>query len=262
MAEGGYAFSVFTKPWKMPVPELGRHVSALGFDGVEFPVRPGYPVEPDTVEQLPTAAKQLADFGIRICSVAGPTDERSIAACAQAGVPVIRICLNVDDAGYIATETRLLKEYEQLAPVLERYGVTLGIQNHVGNCVGSILGCRRLVERFDPKQFGIVWDPAHCALCGEEPQIAADVAGSHLCMVNLKNAVWQRTNGPEAEVAQWSTYWTDGRNGLASWPRVADVLKQRGYQGVICLCAEYSDGNAVNRLTAGDLAFAKSLLAG
>lgn len=44
--------SVFTKPWpKLSVDELGELVSQLGFDGVELPVRPGFQLEPDQVEQ-------------------------------------------------------------------------------------------------------------------------------------------------------------------------------------------------------------------
>jgi len=97
-------------------------------------------------------------------------------------------------------------------------------------------------------------------LNGEDPELAADILWSHLCMVNLKNAYWQRTNGPEAEVAQWRHYWTTGRHGLAPWPRVAAELKRRGYRGVICLTAEYSDEASVDRLIAEDIAFAKSLL--
>ncbi len=80
-------------------------------------------------------------------------------------------------------------------------------------------------------------------------------------MVNLKNAFWQRTNGPEAEFAVWQPYWTSGAQGLANWPRVVSELKRRRYQGVVCLTAEYSDETAVNRLIAGDIRFAKSLFA-
>jgi hypothetical protein len=79
-------------------------------------------------------------------------------------------------------------------------------------------------------------------------------------MVNLKNAFWRRVNGPEAEEVQWRHYWTSGRQGLASWSRVAETLKQRGYKGPICLTAEYSDKSLVNRLIVEDLAFAKSVL--
>jgi sugar phosphate isomerase/epimerase len=106
-----------------------------------------------------------------------------------------------------------------------------------------------------------VWDAAHEALNGSPPEMAIDTIWSHLCLVNLKNAIWQRTNGPEAEYAEWRHYWTSGRHGLCVWPRAAEELKRRGYEGWVCLTAEYSDQTAVERLTAEDLAYAKSLFA-
>ena len=42
-------FTLFTKPWRTPIPELASMVADLGFDGVELPVRPGYPVNPDNM---------------------------------------------------------------------------------------------------------------------------------------------------------------------------------------------------------------------
>jgi len=78
-------------------------------------------------------------------------------------------------------------------------------------------------------------------------------------MVNLKSAFWRRTNGPEAEIAEWSAYWTTGRNGRGNWPRVAAELTRRGYKGAVCLTAEYTDEHAVDRLIAEDIAFARSL---
>jgi len=88
-----------------------------------------------------------------------------------------------------------------------------------------------------------------------------EVVWPHLCMVNLKNAFWQRTTGPEAEVATWRHYWTSGRQGLASWPRVIAELRRRGYSGTVCLPAEYTDEEAVDRLIVEDLAFAQGLFA-
>ncbi len=311
-------FTVFTKPWKMPLPELARRIAGLGFDGVELPVRPGYPVHPENVaEELPGAVRLLADHGLRIASIAGPADERTIAACGEAAVPVIRICVSIrpdetyfegetrlqpragrrladhrlrharlagpaaartipacgeaaapvirhcvsirPDETYFEGETRLQRQFDTLVPALDRYGVTLGIQNHCGRDVCNAMGLRSLVGQYDPRHVAAVWDAAHNALQGEEPELALDIVGSHLCMVNLKNAFWRRTNGPEAEVAAWRPYWTLGRHGLASWPRVAASLKKRGYSGVICLTAEYSDEDAVDRLVAADLAFARSL---
>lgn len=254
-------FTLFTKPWKLPLPELATYVKQLGFDGVELPVRPGYQVEPENVtEGLPEAARILADHGLKIGTVAGPTDEKTVAACAEAGVPIIRICVGIDmELGYMATVAKLQREYDAVQPMLESYGVAIGIQNHCDLCVCNAMGIRHLIERYDPEQFCAVLDQAHCGLDGEAPELAIDIVWSHLRVVNLKSAIWQRSNGPEAEVAQWRPYWTSGRQGLALWPRVASELQRRDFVGDICLTAEYSDHDAVDRLVVEDIAFARSL---
>ncbi len=254
-------FSVFTKPWKMPLPELGAHVHRLGFDGIELPVRPGFQVEPDAVAALPQAARVLAEHGVSIFSIAGPTDERTIAACAEAGVPTIRICVSIGPEGYLATVDRVRREFDALVPLLDRHGVQIGVQNHCGNCVTSAVGLLHLMEGYDPRHIAAVWDAAHCAIAGEIPEIAVDVLWSRLCMVNLKNAFWRLATGPEAEVARWQWYWTTGRHGLASWPKVVEVLKARAWSGVVCLTAEYSDHDSLDRLIADDIGFAKALFA-
>ncbi len=260
MSESAVMFTVFTKPWKMPLPELGEFIHGLGFDGIELPVRKGYQVEPENVAAgLPEAAKILADHGVQIASIAGPTDETTIAACAEAGVPVIRICVPMnDDDGYMAAEARRQQEYDKLVPLLEKHGVTLGIQNHCGLFVANAMGTRHLIEKYDPRHVAAVWDPAHCALDGERPELAIDILWPHLCMVNLKNAIWRR-GGLEAEVVEWRPYWTSGRGGLCHWPTVAAELKKRSYSGTVCLTAEYSDHDSVDLLIAADLAFAKAI---
>jgi sugar phosphate isomerase/epimerase len=255
------SYSVFTKPWrKTPLQELGRFVAGLGFDGLELPVRPGYQVEPENITRgLPEAVKVLGGCGVKVFSIAGPTDEQAIAACAEAGVKIIRICLNMPVESYVESEALWQKEWDALVPLLDRYGVTLGIQNHYGRSPNHASGLRQLLARYDPKHVAAVWDAAHNALQGEEPEIALDIVWPFLGMVNLKNAFWQRANGPEAPWAEWKPYWTLGKHGLAAWPRVAAELKKRAYRGVICLTAEYTDEAAVDRLIAEDLRFAKSL---
>jgi sugar phosphate isomerase/epimerase len=253
------AYSVFTKPWKQPLPVLAIQVKAWGFDGIELPVRPGYQVRPENVARdLPKAVKQLADAGLKTFSIAGPTDEVTIATCADAGVPVIRIMAPVGDDGYMASEARFRKEFDNLVPVLEKYRVKIGVQNHLGRFVCNAMGLRHLIEKYDPRVIGAVWDAAHNALNGEDPEMGIEIVWSHLCMVNLKNAFWRRINGPEAEHVMWRPWWTSGRQGLANWPRVATELKRRAYHGVVCLTAEYSDESSVDRLIVEDLAYAKA----
>lgn len=253
-------FSVFTKPWRMPLPELGLHVHGLGFTGIELPVRPGFQVTPERVAlDLPDAARRLADCGVQITSVAGPTDEATIWACAEAGVPLIRTMVAIGPQGYLAAEAQAQREFDALVPTLERAGVALGVQNHCDRYVCHALGLRCLLEPYDPRHVGAVWDAAHNALQGEDPDLAIEIVWPFLRLVNLKNAVWQRIPGPEDTPAGWRPHWTAGREGLASWPRVAQELRAREYAGVICLTAEYSDEASVDRLVREDLAFAQAL---
>ena len=122
-----FAYSVFTKPWKTPAPELGSFVHGLGFDGIELPVRPGYQVEPESVtDDLPVVAGQLADCGVAIYSVAGPADEPMIAACGACGIPFMRVMIGVaKDKGYMETVAETQRAYDALVPLLDKHGVAL-----------------------------------------------------------------------------------------------------------------------------------------
>ncbi len=50
-----------------------------------------------------------------------------------------------------------------------------------------------------------------------------------------------------------------GVDGLAFCPRIAKELQNRGFSGDVCLTAEYSDHDEVDRLIGEDIRFAKSL---
>ncbi len=256
------SYTVFTKPWKnKTLPELAKFVADLGFDGVEFPIRPGFQVEPEGISKgLLEAAGIFADHGVRIATLAGPTDEVTIAACAEAGVPIIRVCEKIDlEIGYMASEKKLKEKYDAAIPVLDQHGVAIGVQNHADMNVNNAMGLLHLIEDYDPKYICAVLDQAHNGLNGEPPELAIDIVWSHLKVVNLKSAFWMRTNGPDAPEAEWKKYWTTGRQGLAYWTRTVRELKKRNYAGDICLTAEYTDSSRVDELIAEDIVYAKHL---
>jgi sugar phosphate isomerase/epimerase len=261
---------VFTKPWKdLSIRELGEFVSGLGLDGIELPVRPDYQVEPDHIEtEMPEAVKTLADCGLKIYSVAGNMDEKTVRACGESGIPILRVMIKVDmELGYMAVVDKFRKDCEALVPLLDEYGVTIGVQNHARYFVGSALGLVHAVEPFSPKHVAAVLDVGHCGLDGEPEDMAIDIAWPHLCMVNLKNGYMRRVNGPESKDVEWIVHWTTGRQGVVSWYKTAEELKKRNYEGPICLCAEYRAtpepgdlmGDAVNPLIAQDAEFAREL---
>ena len=255
--------TVFSKPWPdKTLAELGAFVRNLGFDGVELPVRPGFQVVPESIKTgLPEAAKILADEGVKIGSVAGTADRATVEACGEAGVPIVRVCETIDmKIGYIESEKKIRARYDDLLPVLIDSGVAIGVQNHCGFDVGSAIGVMHLIEQYDPAQVGAVLDVAHCGLDGEPDEMAIDIVWTHLLLVNLKSGMRRRTAGPEVKDAPWELYWTTGGLGITNWKTTIDTLGKRGYKKDICLTAEYSRHDLVNKLIAEDIAYAKSLL--
>ncbi|MCY4071625.1 MAG: sugar phosphate isomerase/epimerase [Chloroflexi bacterium] len=258
--------AIFTKPWKsQPLPELAAHIKSLGFDLIELPVRPGFQVEPGTIERdLPAAVKLLDEHGIRVLNVTAALpfdDERLYSACAEAGVKMNRVMFWQRDLDYWSAEAEARRQLDSALPFCERYGLQIGVQNHSGKFVPvNEMGAYHLLKDYDPRYVAAVWDPAHNALEGMDSDAALDILAPYLCVVNLKNAYWRRVTGPEAEVADWKIYWTSGAQGRASWPRVIAKLKAIDYQGPICFSAEYSDEERVDELIVKDLAFARGLL--
>jgi len=262
MSNSNIKLSVFTKPWKTEtIAEIGEKISRLGFDGIEFPLRDGYQADPARADkELPRVAGELAKYNLSIFSVASTPDERVFEACAAASIPMIRIMANIShDIGYTASEAKERKYLHSLVPLCEKYKVKIGVQQHYGGSVISAMGLLHLLEGVESDYITAVWDSAHDGLTGQAPEHGLDIVWSRLGMVNLKNAFYQRTNGPEAAQAEWERHFTLGRHGMASWPRVAAYLKKRGYNGVVTMTAEYTDEDKVDEYLALDVAQVKSL---
>ncbi len=267
----GIKVNVFTKPWQtMPLADLAKFVKGLGLDGIELPVRTGYQVEPQNIAKgLPEAVRIFKDHGLHIGSVAGNTDEPTIAACGECGVPIIRVCIGIDmKIGYTATEKMLREQYDKLIPALERHNVAIGVQNHCDYCIGSAIGIMHLIEHYEPKHVCAVLDMAHCSVDGEPEDMAIDICWPHLRLVNFKSAFHLRANGPEAVEARYAVYWTTCHHSGFSWSKAVNELKVRGYQGGVSLCAEYhapSGGQLMEmdvvRPLKEDIAYLKFLLA-
>lgn len=262
---GAMTLSLFTKPWPaLSLDQLALLVREPGLGAIELPVRPGFQVEPETAAvDLPRAVNSLTALGVRVPSIASSPERGIIDGCAMAGVPLIRVMARIlPGERYTTAEARLRAEYAALEPILHDAGVKVGVQNHCGSYVPNALGLRTLLADLDPDCFTAVWDAAHEALVGMPPEFALDVLADRLGMVNLKNALWERSGEPDAQAAHWQPYWCAGRVGLADWRRVIAELRRIKYSGVICLTAEYSDASSVVRLVAEDVAYVRALLDG
>lgn len=278
MSDKKLRYSVFTKPWKnCSLDELGELVHKMGFDGVEYPLRPGYQVEPsEGVKGIVRLSETLAKHDVSVESIASGVDvalvdgtyktqgagEAVFEGCARAGVPIIRICQNMDlNLGFHKNIEKIKRQYDAILPLCEKYNVTLGVQMHCGVSVFNSAELYLLVKDYDPKYIAAVWDSGHSGLAMTEPEIAIDTVWNNLCMVNFKGAYYRRINGPEADEAKWRAYWTTAEHAQGSWKRAVDYLKTRGYKGAVCLPAEYSDEPNVEAYIAKDIKYIKGLFA-
>ncbi|WP_328999806.1 sugar phosphate isomerase/epimerase [Kribbella sp. NBC_00709] len=231
-----YLWSVFTKPWAgLPGDELGRLVAGIGFGGAEIPVRDtAYLTPANAVAELPKFTAQLRAEGIEPISVASELSEQVFAACAEAGVPIIRIMAELGPDGYAASVQRNRALLEEAVVLTERYDVQVGVQPHHGRFVSSTLGALQLLEGL-PDRFKLVWDAAHDALAGDHPAVTLELSADRLGIVNLKNVHYLRTDGG------WKINFVEAEDGLADWPAVFAALQKINYTGPVCLTGQYSD---------------------
>jgi sugar phosphate isomerase/epimerase len=231
-----YLWSVFTKPWSgLAGDELGRLVAGLGFTGAEIPVRDTAYVTPATAEaELPKFTEQLRAEGIEPISVASDLSEQVFAACAQAGVPMIRVMAELGADGYAASVRRNRQLLEEAAALAAQYDVQVGVQPHHGRFVASTLGVLQLLDGL-PDHFKLVWDAAHDALAGDHPAVTLELGADRLGIVNLKNVKYVETD------TGWKSHFVQGDEGLSDWSAVFAALATLKYNGPICLTGQYSD---------------------
>jgi len=268
-------FTVFTKPWRtISLEKLCELVKDMGFDGVEYPLRNGYQVEPSAGSAgIKKLVDTLKSFDLTVESIAGGIDvkytsdnkavglnnEDLFAGCGENGIKIIRICQGFDsNIGFFENIDQIKRAYDIALPYCEKYGVTIGVQMHYGSCVSNSAETYILLKDYDPKYIAAVWDSGHSGLAGGEAWQAIDNVYDMLCMVNFKAAYWRRVNGPE-QVARFEPYWTTGANACGSWKSAVDILKKKNYNGVVCLPAEYSDEPNVEKYTREDIKFIKGL---
>lgn len=272
MTSGRIEHIVFIKKWHaMPLAVVAKQIKALGFDGVELPVRDGFRVEPKRIAtQLPEAVKVFGAYGLRVGAIAAEADEATIAAVGESGIPILRIMTPIPSGEqYLSYIDQTRRHWDTLLAALERHRVTLGVQNHSNRYITDALGLHHAISGYDPELVGAVWDPVHNSVQGDNLDLSLEMLLPWLCMVNMKSAFWRRCDAPEAEQARWRTCWTTCRQGMTDWRAVIADLIKHGYEGDISHSAEYSppdfnatelDSESLLPMLIEDFTYIKSLL--
>ena len=264
-------FAIFSKFMReQSVEQLGQEVQALGFSGIEFPVRLGYQCEPDNVstELVPLVEKLRNDFGIDVPIVTNGHDpsasstEALYAACGEAGVKFIRPAYwGVSGMQWWETHVRAVSKIKVLERLSEKYGVKTVIHMHSGKLLTSTcLGTQLLVRECDPRYVGVYFDPAHLALDGEDYEMGLGIVKSHLCLIGVKNCCYVKVGESETDGQIWGISWVPLKVGLVPWGTVIQLLKTIDYDGILCFHAEYSEHSRTTEFVTSDFQYVRALL--
>lgn len=251
--------------------ELSAYVKfakAVGLDGFDLAVRPGYPVNPENVkEKLPEAAKQFKDAGLIIGLVSTPTNmvdpeskvtQRLFEACGKAGVPAIKI-------GYFRyrgnIDEELKSAHKQLAgfaKLAKETGVKACYHTHSGPYLGANCGMLRLMlQDLDPHHIGVFADTGHLAVNGSPITLELDLIRPWLHLMAIKDMKWEQTK------SGFRRYVVPANHGIVQWNEVAKALKKMKFNGTVSLHGEYHVKDAEERIELGqkELKFLKRTLA-
>lgn len=267
----------------MPLPELAKNLKRLGFDGVDLPCRPSSPItHANGPEKLPEAKRVFEDHGLRLerivtfLSEANAETERLLETIHEIGVRKIRIAgygFGIPYQGKTPREVLAIvqKKLPALGKLLEKHQVAGGIQNHSGSSLTVNLSCCLLMlADCNPEWVGVQYDPGHCTLSGEPPEMAAGLLGPYLQSVNFKSPRWEYFVDPKTARLTYKPIWVPLRDGMLDVPAVLKALQEAGYSDAISIHAEYrnyfyfieKDAEATNKLVASDVAYLRDFVRG
>ena len=235
---------VFTKPFNsLSFEELAGKIAALGFQGIEAPIRPGGHVQPDAVaSELPKLVRALEREGLRITvltsdinSLASPHAETVLRTAADLGVERFRMAYFRYDAKQPVMEQNesWRRPIETLADFCGKVGIQALYQNHAGEkYMGSaIWDLQRLIADVDPDHLGVAYDLRHAMVEGGTSWPTAwRLIQPHVRTLYVKDFDWK--DGRVVNVPLGS-----GRVEKSFYQK----LRQTGYRGPISLHEEYLD---------------------
>lgn len=224
--------------------EVAKILQQLGVAGPDLTVREGGLVLPGRVaDDLPKAATIFRDHGLTIpmitTSITSAREGRHIlSVAAQLGIRYYKLGYfpYKDMNRWRESRDTVRKELSGLVKLGEELNVRAGFHNHSGPIVGGTLwDGLELLEPFDRKRIGIIFDPAHAMIEGGKNgwNFSLRRAQQRVTMVAIKDFIWEKVKG------QWTTRWVPLGQGMVPFEEVFAIVSQIPFPGPMTLHIEY-----------------------
>ncbi len=235
---------VFTKPFNsLSFDQLAEGVKAIGFDGIEAPIRKGGHIEPREAEnRLPLLVDALRKRGLEITVLTSdindprdPLTYKVLRTAARLGIKRYRMQYFTYDLN-----KPIEKQINEWKPQLKDLGAMnreLGIravyQNHAGEKLlgAAIWDLRLLLEGIPIEEIGVAYDIRHATVEGGMSWPATfQMIRPHIDTVYVKDFRWTNNKPENVPLGE----------GQVS-PRFFERLAETGFDGPISLHEEYLD---------------------
>lgn len=219
----------------------------IGFDAIEWAVRPGGHISPERVEtDLPKVVELTRKAGLACPMIAtaildahSPHAENILRAAHGLGIRFYRGGMfRYDYNGNLAKQLDALKpRIATLVDLNRKYGMTIAYHTHSGrgNIGGNVWDLWMVIRQFDPDLVALNYDTAHTTARGGTGWVeAAHVALEYIRCLAVKDFTWQRRRD-----GTWDVEFCPIGAGMVDFKGVFGLLASAGFKGPINIHLEH-----------------------
>lgn len=254
----------------LAIPEAGRAIRELGFDGVELTVRPGGHVGVENVEaDLPRAVEQLGEVGLSVPAIVveihnrrQPYAEAVCRAARAVGARELRTSSQrYKPFGSIREQIAAAKaDAKELEALGREHDLRLCVHTHSGNYLsaqGATLAT--ILDETDPRYVGVSFDLAHLTAEGSNAgwMQSLDLLHDRIGIVAVKSYAFFGAPDAETGGTRWTSKLVPLDQGSARWRDAFHLLRQVGWdadgQALVSVHSEYQGGASWRELDVPEL---------
>ena len=229
----------------VPVDAAVRHVAALGFDGLELTVRPGYSTALDTLDNAERKRIKglLQDHHLALPAIAAhasfmATDKEAHANNVKQLKGAIELALDLAQGDHLpvinttpggtpdqwsAFKQFLAERIREVVAFAASHGVILALEPHVGQIIDTPSKMVELLEFIDSPYLKVNFDISHFDVLGLTIEESVTALASHAAHTHVKD---QQGRYPDHE------FLIPGE-GDFDYVAYLEAMKRHGYQGFI-----------------------------
>jgi len=168
--------------------------------------------------------------------VAVPYLTKAIRYASDIGAPVVNTDEGIKPEWMSDREAFDIMRYtvRQVMQTAERYGVKVGLEPHQQYSVRKDTFLR-LLELSDSPCWQVNWDTGNYYLGGnDDPYEMLEQVADRVCHMHAKDISIQQSDSERGDVTGTPVGCACGE-GVIDWPRVVDIVRRHGFEGVLCV---------------------------